>query len=92
MQSDLGYRHRTRTAKRFASTYSDVAGFSGGDGGAALSPDGSQLATIITGGEKPEIKIGIWFRGEGALSSAGQKSTVRRSFFAADGRLLVWDC
>ncbi len=80
-----------RELQTLASTSLNVPGFSGGEGGAAISPDGSQLATIITEGEKPEIKFWDLASGSEARSVDLPDKEINSAelSFAADGHLLV---
>ncbi|HEY3026637.1 MAG TPA: WD40 repeat domain-containing protein, partial [Pyrinomonadaceae bacterium] len=80
-----------RELQTVASTSLNIAAFSGGGGGAALSPDGNQLATIITDGERPQIKF--WDLGSGSEARSvdlpDKEINSPELSFAADGRLLV---
>ena len=80
-----------RELQTIASTSLNVPGFSGGEGGAAISSDGSQLATIITEGENPEIKVWDLASGSEARSINLPDKEINSAeiSFAADGRLLV---
>ena len=77
-----------RELQTLLSTSLNAAGVSRG---AALSPDGSQLATIITDGEKPQIKF--WDLGSGSEARSvdlpDKEINSAELSFAPDGRLLV---
>src|ERR1700741_4357815 len=44
-----------RELRTLGTTSVSASGFTGGAGGVALSPDGKQLATLVTGSEKPTV-------------------------------------
>src|SRR3989449_4361221 len=65
--------------------------FTGGEGGLALSPDGVQLAGVVSDGSRPQIQI--WDLNTGREIPAGQLpekeiNSIELSF-TADGRLLA---
>lgn len=67
------------------------SGFTGGDGGFALSADGSQLASVAAGGSRPLVKVWDLTTGREtpSISLPNKQITSAELCFAAGGRLLV---
>jgi len=80
-----------RELRTLATTSMSGSGFTGGEGGLALSPDGKQLAGVATGSEKPLVKV--WDITSGrelrSINLPDEESERAEIAFTSDGRLLV---
>ena len=59
-----------RELRTLGATSVSMSGFTGGDGGVALSPDGKQLASIVTSSDKPVARV--WDVASGARITLGR--------------------
>jgi WD40 repeat protein/uncharacterized caspase-like protein len=77
--------------RTLGTTSLSVSGLTGGEGGAAVSPDGKQLATLVTSSEKPEVKV--WDISSGrelrSIALPDEELNTAEIAFTTDGRLLV---
>src|SRR5437016_1668417 len=80
-----------RELRTLGTTSVSLSGFTGGDGGVALSPDGKQLASVVMSSEKPLARV--WDIGSGrelrSVELADEESGPVEMAFTSDGRLLI---
>ena len=80
-----------RELRTLGTTSVSASGFTGGGGGVSLSPDGRQLATLVTGSEKPTVKV--WDTSSGrelrSIALPDEELSTAEIAFPTDGRLLV---
>ncbi|MEP6743090.1 MAG: caspase family protein [bacterium] len=77
--------------RNLGSTGISVTGLTGGEGGAALSPDGNQLAIVVTDSSRPQVKFFDVTRG-GELKTIDlpdKELDSAQISFMSDGRVLA---
>ena len=79
-----------RELRTLASTSLSVSGLTGGAGGVAISPDGKQLASVVTGSEKPGVRVWDITSGRelSSIDLPDEEFETADVAFTSDGRLL----
>src|SRR6185436_4203691 len=80
-----------RELRTLGTTSMSLSGIASGEGGVALSPDGKQLASMVTSSDKPVARV--WDITSGrelrSVELADEESGPAEIAFTSDGRLLI---